>query len=412
MKSRIFRLVPILTGIVAMSLVTALAGCSSVAKRNPVPSNLVNEVGIPGVPEARSWVDELPRYTAEGLAKYSSADYREKFSGIYAKPHHYLAISGGGANGAFGAGLLNGWSETGKRPQFTMVTGISTGALIAPFAFLGSGYDDELKSLYTSTSTADILRKRGILAAVFSDSLADTTPLRQLIAKYITPEVINHIAREHNKGRRLFIGTMNLEAGRSMIWSIGAIAASDYPTKRELIHDVLTASSAIPIAFPAVVIPVEFNGKKYDEMHVDGGTGMQVFAYPSAIDWKLVRKNLKVKGTPKVYVIRNSHLDPKHKLLKKRIVPIALRSIDSLIRTQGMGDLGYIYARSVRDGNDFRLAYIPSDFAEVPKEQFDPIYMRKLFDLGYQLGSKGYSWKTEPPFISRTASQTRYNVLN
>jgi hypothetical protein len=387
------------SGVMALTLLMILSSCSSVPKRNPVPPELAREAEIPGVPEARFWSDELPRFTAERLAKFSSAEYRKHFSGIYGKPHHYLAISGGGANGAFGAGLLNGWSDSGKRPIFTMVTGISTGALAAPFAFLGSDYDDELKTLYTDTSTDQIIIKKSLLTAVFRDSIVDTKPLRQLIADTITVDMIDLIAQEHKRGRRLFIGTLNLEAGRPMIWSIGEIAVSEYPGKYELIHDILAASAAIPVVFPPVVIPVEVDGKSYDEMHVDGGTGMQVFAYPSTIDWNLFRKKLAVKGTPKVYVIRNSFLDLRHKLIKSRIAPIANRSIDSLIRTQGIGNLFHIYAQCVRDGNDFNLAYIPSDFDETPKERFDPVYMTKLFDLGYERGRKGYSWKKEPPYF-------------
>lgn len=400
MTLRKLKFIPNSSSVVALCLVAILMGCSSTPKRNPVPPELVKEVGIPGVPEARFWSDELPSFTVERLANLSDAGYRRKFSGIYGKPHHYLAISGGGANGAYGAGLLNGWSESGKRPKFTMVTGVSTGALTAPFAFLGSDYDDELKKIYTTTSTEDIIDKRGILTIPFSDSMADTKPLQQLIAQYITVDMIDAIAHEHNRGRRLFIGTLNLEAARPMIWSIGEIAASNNPHRVDLIHDILLASAAIPVAFPPVVIPVEFNGNRYDEMHVDGGTGMQVFVYPTALDWKLIRKKLKVKGTPRVYVIRNSFLDPRHKQVKSRIAPIGSRSIDSLIRTQGIGNLYHIYAQCKRDGNDFNLAYIPSEFTPEPSESFDPVYMEKLFEYGYRLARKGYSWEKEPPYFT------------
>jgi len=168
----------------------------------------------------------------------TDAEFRKHFSGVYETPHNYLAISGGGANGAFGAGLLNGWSASGTRPEFTMVTGISTGDLSAPFAFLGADYDDELKAVFTTTSTKDIVKERNILSVAFGDSMNDTKPLRRLIEKYITPEIINKIAREHQRVRRLFIGTMNLDAGRAVIWSIGEIASSNSPRKIALIHDV------------------------------------------------------------------------------------------------------------------------------------------------------------------------------
>jgi hypothetical protein len=278
-----------------------------------------------------------------------------------------------------------------------MVTGVSTGALTAPFAFLGPDYDDQLKKVYTTTSTNMIAKKRSPFLTPFGDSMVDTRPLRELIATTISTDVIEAVAREHNKGRRLFIGTANLDAGRSVIWNMGAIAASDYPRKVELFHDVLQASSAIPVAFPPIVIPVEANGQSYDEMHVDGGTGSQVFVYPAAVDWKLITEKLKVQGTPKVYVLRNSFLDPDYRGVKRSIFPIGMRTIDSLIRTQGIGDLYQIYTLCARDGNEFNLAYIPSDFTEESSEGFDPVYMSKLFDLGHRMAVAGYPWQKVPP---------------
>jgi predicted acylesterase/phospholipase RssA len=372
-------------------------GCAGLPERNPLPLELTNQAGVPGIPEARFWGDEWPKYSLEALETYTDDDYLRRFPGIYNKPHNYLAISGGGANGAFGAGLLVGWTQAGNRPEFTMVTGISTGALTAPFAFLGSDYDDELKEVYTTISTENVVRKRNIIAAAFGDSMVDTKPLREMIASYFNADIIEAIAREHKRGRRLFIGTANLDASRSVIWNIGAIAVSDYPRKVELIHDVLQASSAIPVAFPPVVIPVEANGLPYDEMHVDGGTGSQVFVYPAAIDWKVIAAKLKAQGKPSVFVVRNSFLDPDYRGVKRSILPIGIRTIDSLIRTQGIGDLYQIYSLCMRDGNDFNLAYIPADFTEEPTESFDPVYMGKLFDLGYQMARAGYPWEKYPP---------------
>ena len=275
--------------------------------------------------------------------------------------------------------------------------GAPPAALTDPFAFLGSDYDDELKMVYTTITTKDIVEKRGLIAAVLGDSVADTTPLKKLIAKYITVDMIDAIAREHRKGRRLFIGTVNLDAGRSVIWSIGAIAVSDHPQRVTLIRELLRASAAIPVAFPPVVIPVEANGKVYDEMHVDGGTGSQVFVYPAAIDWRRITEKLKVQGKPEVYVIRNSFLDPDYRGIKRNVLPIASRTIASLIRTQGIGDICQIYALCRRDGNDFNLAYIPSDFTDEPSEAFDPVYMGKLLERGYQMALEGYPWETAPP---------------
>jgi len=186
-----------------------------------------------------------------------------------------------------------------------------------------------------------------------------------------------------------------------VIWNIGAIAASAYPHKLELIHDILRASAAIPVAFPPVAISVEINGTQYEELHVDGGTGSQVFVCPAAVDWKQITKKLKVQGKPKVYVIRNSFLESNYQGLNRSVLPIAIRSIDSMIRTQGIGDLYQIYALCERDGNDFNLAYIPAEFTEKPSEGFDPVYMSKLYELGYEMARKGYPWVKAPPGFIR-----------
>lgn len=157
------------------------------------------------------------------------------------------------------------------------------------------------------------------------------------------------------------------------------------------------ASASIPAAFPPVLVKVEAGGKRYDELHVDGGTASQVFLYPADMDWKMVIKHLEVKGTPKVYVLRNSFLKPDWETVKPKIIPIAGVSINSLIRTQGIGDMYRIYLDSQRDGIDYNLAYIPETFDQKPKEEFDPVYMGKLFDLGYDFAKKGYPWDKGPP---------------
>lgn len=381
----------------AMGIFLAFFGCAGKPLLRPVPPELTSQVGIEGIPEARFWGDEWPTFSLEKFETFTDTDFKTHYSGVYEKSHHYLAISGGGANGAFGAGLFAGWTASGTRPEFVMVTGVSTGALTAPFVFLGPDYDDKLRQVYTTTSTKDIMEERNFFAYIGGDSMADTKPLKLLLSKYITNSMVSAIAKEHQRGRRLFIGTVNLNAGRSMIWNIGAIASSDYPEKLALIHDILQASAAIPVAFPPVVIDVEINGGQYEELHVDGGTGSQVFVYPAAVDWKSITKKLKVKGKPRVYVIRNSFLETDYQNTIRHLVPIAGRSINSLIRTQGIGDLYQIYALCERDNNDFNLAYIPAEFNEKPLEAFDPVYMGKLFDFGYQMAVKGYPWAKFPP---------------
>ncbi|RKZ78303.1 MAG: patatin, partial [Gammaproteobacteria bacterium] len=360
--------------ILAICCLAIISGCSSTPERETLPAELISQASIPGVPAARFWGDEWPKFSMERFNNWTDAEFKENMPASYDVAHNYLAISGGGANGAFGAGLLVGWTAQGTRPVFNMVTGVSTGALTAPFAFLGSDYDDKLTEVFTTVTTKDIAHKRSLIGALMADSMTDTAPLKVLIRKYITPEVIAAIGEQHVQGRRLYIGTVNLDAARSVIWNIGAIATSDYPDKNTLIREIMRASAAIPVAFPPVIIQVEADGKPYDEMHVDGGTGSQVFVYPAAADWKEITKKLKVKGKPNVYVIRNAFLKPDYNGVVRSVMPIAGRSIASLIRTQGIGDLYQIYALCYRDGNNFNLAYIPENFTEVPTEGFDPVY--------------------------------------
>ena len=380
----------------AVLLALTLQGCGTGPTRAQVPEQYSATAGIPGIPRARFWGDEAPPWF-EGWEAQTTEEIRRSFAGIYGRPHAYLAVSGGGSDGAFGAGLLNGWTAAGTRPEFTLVTGISTGSLIAPFAFLGPKYDKVLEEVYTGYSTKDLLAKRPWFTLLTSDSVADTAPLRAKIAEYVTEEVMRALAAESRKGRRLFIGTVNLDVARPVIWNITAIAASGQPGSLDLIRNIMLASASIPGAFPPVYLEVEANGERYDEMHVDGGTATQVFLYPLGIDWRTVLRKLQVPGKPRVYVLRNSKIDPKWQAMEPRLVPVIGRSIDSLIRTQGIGDMYRMYLGARRDGLDYHLAYVPEDFDVKSEEIFDPRYMQALYDLGYRLAKNGYPWAKEPP---------------
>ncbi|MCU0836769.1 MAG: patatin-like phospholipase family protein [Chromatiaceae bacterium] len=378
-------------------LIALLQACAT-GPRNAVPDDQAQVAGIPGIERARAWGDDPPIWLETSPFELSDGEVRARFPAIYGRPHQYLAISGGGSDGAFGAGLLNGWTAAGDRPDFTIVTGISTGALIAPFAFLGAEYDAVLREIYTQYATEDLLRKRAWIEILGRESIADIAPLRAKIAEYLTPEVLQRIATEGRRGRRLFFGTVNLDQARPVARNITEIAASGQPGAAELIRDIMLASASIPGAFPPVHIAVEgADGRRYEEMHVDGGTATQVFLYPLGLDWKRVLRKLEVPGTPKVYVLRNSKilLDPA--VVPRRLPAIAERSISSLIRTQGIGDMYRMFLGAKRDGLDYNLAYVPDDFAVRSNEPFDPVYMRALYDLGYRLAKEGYPWSKAPP---------------
>lgn len=374
-----------------------IQGCATAPPRmNPLPEDLAEKAEVPGIPLARSWADEAPEYSRKWIETMSEEDLRARYAGIMGREHNLLAVSGGGQNGAFGAGLLYGWSESGTRPEFTMVTGISTGGLIAPFAFLGSEYDGALKKIYTSYSTKDLLVERSLLNIISNDAAADSAPLRARIAENVDVKMMKAIAAEHRKGRALYIGTTNLDAARPVMWNIGRIATIDNAQALELIHDIMLASASIPGAFPPVSFSVEADGQRYEELHVDGGMTSQVFLYPLGLDFRRVEERLNVQGTPNLYVIRNASLYPDWETTDRKLAPIIGRTISSLIRTQGYGDLLRMYVGSIRDGLHFNLAYIPEDFNLQPKEPFDREYMNALFERGRAMAAQGYPWVEDP----------------
>ncbi len=373
-----------------------LAGCATVPTRNPLPEKFGDEAQIPDIPRAKFWGDRSPSFF-KAVAGQPREKLKQQFPGVFGNEHTYLALSGGGADGAFGAGLLAGWSAAGTRPEFTIVTGISTGAIISPFAFLGSAYDGKLKEMYTKYSTKDLVTKRYLLSALLGSSVVDTAPMKKMLVKYINQEVMEAIAAEYKKGRRLYVATTNIDAKRPVIWNIGLIATSGQPGAIQLIRKIILASAAIPAIFPPVVFEVTAGGNRYDEMHVDGGAASQVFLYPADLDWKYLLEKFEVKETPKAYVVRNSPLNPDWETVHPKILSIADESISSLIRTQGIGDIYRIYLDCQRDGIDFNLAYIPDDFDLKPKEDFDPVYMGRLFELGYEMAKNGYPWVKAPP---------------
>lgn len=381
-----------------MAVLSALA-CSAPERLPAVPLALQYEASIPGMPDVRFYPSDPSLFLREA----SQALERERAHlGAQGQdgplpPAAFLAISGGGDKGAFGAGLLNGWTAAGDRPVFKMVTGISTGALIAPFAFLGPAYDAKLKALYTDVVPRDILEKRNIVLAVLGDAMADNRPLWQQLERHITREMLDEIAAEYQKGRLLFVGTTNLDARLAVYWNMTKIAASQDPRALELFRQVMIASAAIPAGFPPSMIDVEAGGRRYQEMHVDGGTSSQVFVYP--VTFKLGEEAAArgVERARSLYIIRNARLDVDWASVERKTLSIAGRAISNLITTQGIGDLFRIYATAQRDSVEFNLAYVPSTFNALHKEDFDQEYMRALYQEAYGLASKGYPWQRLPP---------------
>jgi predicted acylesterase/phospholipase RssA len=301
--------------------------------------------------------------------------------------------------------LLNGWTSRGDRPVFKIVTGVSTGALMAPFAFVGPDYDQALREFYTTTSTRDIF----IVGSFFSlarqllsgEALADTRPLQAMIARHVDDALLQRVADAHKRGRRLYIGTANLDAPRFVVWNMGLIATSGQPGALELFRKVMLASASIPVAFPPVFFEVELGrgGPRYDEMHVDGGVGARVFLHGGVLDGNIVRHRGGHGGTGKedIYIIHNGQLIPQPDPIKRSLPEIAVRVIDASGRTAALGDLFRMYAYAQQEGAQFRWITIPDSVPMGGDEVFDPVQMQRLYDVGYQLGAGGGNWLTQPP---------------
>jgi predicted acylesterase/phospholipase RssA len=402
------------SGIITVVLtifVVALQGCATPSRLPAVPMGMEDQAQVPGFSDVRYRIGfdkDMTAMTKEGIEAYKREQAQRAASGGSGKlpPAVYLAVSGGGDNGAFGAGLLNGWTAAGDRPEFKLITGISTGALIAPFAFLGSAYDAHLKEFYTTISPKDIMEKRSIWAAINNDAMADNRPLWGLVGKAVNQTMLDAIAAEYKKGRILLVATVDLDARQALIWNMTKIAASGQPKALELFRSIMIASAAIPGIFPPVMLDVEAGGKQYQEMHVDGGTMAQVFLYPPTMSRqaKELEKDLAQARERKLYIIRNSRLDPEWAQVDRRTLTILGRAISSLIQMQGIGDLYRLYLTAQQDGLDYNLAYIPSSFNVPKKEDFDTAYMRQLFDLGYSMAAKGYPWQKTPPGFVPPAS--------
>ena len=396
MKSRALSIL-VLTTAWALLL---LQGCSTPGRLKAVPAEETARAEIPDMHGVRYVLpDGVPLLLRDAEASFASELTTRAKLGETGPlpPASFLAVSGGGDNGAYGAGLLCGWTASGHRPEFKLVTGISTGALIAPFAFLGAGYDGVLREFYTGVAPSDILEERNKLSVLFGDALSDNEPLKKLVRKVITAKMLEEIALEHAKGRILLVATTNMDARRPVIWNMTKIAASSNTKKLQLFQEVLVASAAIPGAFPPTMFDVEVDGRPYQEMHVDGGAFAQVFVYPSSFQLKTRGVELGARRERRLYIIRNSKVMPEWSEVERKTLPIAGRAIASLIQTQGIGDLYRIYAVSQRDDVDFNLAYIPENFNAPHKEEFDTTYMRTLFDAGYQQALRGYPWAKRPP---------------
>lgn len=369
-------------GALAIAGALALGGCATIP-RAPATAEMQAIAVVPGYDATiRYWSDgPAESWTAwrmKWLTERSQTGAQSSFA--------MLAISSGSDKGAFAAGYLNGWSASGTRPAFALVTGVSTGALIAPFAFIGETEDDVLRLLYTDVDAKDIFRRSPLRGVLGGPSFADTRPLARLIARHVTNELVDNIAEAHRNGRRLLVMTTNLDAQRGTIWDLGEIAASGAPGRVELIRDVLLASASIPGVFPPVHIQVRSGGQTFDEMHVDGGTTNSVFVIPDSLLSTQNAEGLATTVNPEMTLLYNGVLSPRYERVEASAFNVIARALETVI---GAGDRRAVssyqaFARQTK----LRLCIeaIPPDSDPPSADMFDRRDMQRLFAIGREAG--------------------------
>jgi len=397
---------PVLTRVAAVGGLLALGGCAALLPRNPVPEHLTASAAIPEMSPVRAWAGRPDPAMVRDLEASFDQESAEAFPVAADGFIHYahLALSGGGSSGAFGAGFLNGWTTAGNRPVFKMVTGVSTGALMAPFAFLGPSKDDALREFFTTTSSRDIFVISSLLGTasrvLTGESLTDTGPLAALIERHVDAQLLREVAQVHDQGRRLYIGTVDLDSLRFVVWNMGLIARYGTPEALDLFRRVMLASASIPIVFPPVLFNVEAGGDSYDEMHVDGGVGARVFYTGGVFPRTIMRERggrAGVQGREAIYVIHNGQLAAAPQPTRRRVVGIASRVLQASGRAAVINDLIRIYAVARLQEASYHWVTIPDGVEMAREEVFDRVRMTALYEVGYQLAASGVTWARVPP---------------
>jgi hypothetical protein len=368
----------------------ALAACVALP-REPVSEMEQQHAEVPDMPGVRDWADAPQRLIMEDAHAASRAAAASPDGFVY------LALSGGAEYGAYGAGVLAGWSAAGTRPEFTIVSGVSTGALMAPFAFLGSTYDPLLREAYTGGAASKVLSAGGPLTGLFGSGFYDTKPLERLVARFVDETMLAAVAAEHARGRRLYVVTTNLDAQRPVLWDMGAIATSGHRRSLDLFRDVLVASASVPGLFRPMPIEAEAAGRRFREMHVDGGVTAQYFlAPPALLSGALpIRDPAGAKRT-RIYVIVNNQIEPEFDLVPARTLRVATRAVETSIKAQGVSLLNATEQFADHHGIPLNIAFIDVHFDDaIPR--FDPALMLYLYEKGYREAASNRAWRASPP---------------
>jgi hypothetical protein len=371
--------------------VAILAGCSHTSRRATVPTYTAQYPAEPFPPVEQPAVASLDS-TLGPLA--STGQPR-------VKPVHVLAVCAGGADTAFMAGAIVGWTQSGTRPTFDVVTGMSGGALVGAFAFLGPKYDCHLQRLFTNLSTSDLLRIRPVRYLIRDGAIGSPEPLERLLEAEVNESFLADLREAHAQGRRLFIGTTNFDTKRLVVWDLGAIASSDRPDVATLVRKILLASVTWAGMMPPVEIEVDVDGRRYCEHHIDGGATAQAFVrfgptpgWPNpqepAPGW-LAGSNLYVLAGGKLYATPVPAPD--------RFFGRILSGISCLTNSLARADMYRLYALCLSSGMRFHLLAVPQDDPDTRPNllKLNPAETQRMFQVGYRLTASGPNWRRTPP---------------
>ncbi|MCK9604162.1 MAG: patatin-like phospholipase family protein [Candidatus Omnitrophica bacterium] len=374
--------------LIIITCLLVLSGCAHV--RHAVPENLVGKAVVVGMPDMRYYVDKsVSSFMRQSLKDSFKDEGKSEYLADGIKTYPVLLIGGGVSNSAYGIGLLNGWSKEGSRPVFKIVTGYSSGSIIAVATFSGKGYEDRLAELFISISTKDVIKQKNILGILFGNSLYSSALFAKKIDDLIDDGLMAKIAQEHAKGRRLYVGTTDLDAQEFVIWDMGALASIGGLDSLKMFRKIILASCSFPATLPPVYFQVEAGGRRYDEMHTDGGVVGGIFYIDK------LTENLGFRT--RVYVLNCCYMSPHSRQVEDNLTAITSRLIETHTAAKMAGDTYKLYAFAKERGWDYNLAYIPEDFKPNQKEMFDKQEMQRLFKRGYDDAVEGYKWHKAPP---------------
>ena len=370
----------------------ALSGCAHL--RHAVPENLVGTAVVIGMPDIRFYTEKPNSFSMARQSLIDSFKDEGKLDYLVEgiKSYPVLIVGGGVSNSAYGIGLLKGWLKEGSRPVFKIVTGYSSGSVIALATFSGKEYEDRLADLFTSISTKDVVKQKGVFGILFGNSVNSSALFAKKIDNIVDEDLMVKVAQEHKKGRRLYVGTSDLDAQGFVIWDMGALASKGGVDALKMFRKIILASCSFSSMLPPVFFQVEAGGRRYDEMHADGGVIGGIFHVYQLMDGVKFREI-----RTRLYILNCCYMSPHSKQIEDNLTAIISRTIETNGSSKMSGDTYRIYAFAKERGWDYNLAYIPEDFEPNQKEMFDKQEMQRLFKRGYDDAAVGYKWHKAPP---------------